>query len=96
MVRIRLQRGGRTNRPHYRVVVCDRRERRDGNVLENLGHYDPLAKGDKFVINKDRAEHWMSVGAVPSLTVKQYMKKLGVTMPDRSTKSKKKKAAAAS
>jgi small subunit ribosomal protein S16 len=43
-VRIRLARRGRKGRPYYRIVVADRRRKRDGSVLLNLGYYDPIGK----------------------------------------------------
>ena len=41
MVKIRLQRRGARNRPCYRVVAIDERDKRDGRALEFLGTYDP-------------------------------------------------------
>ena len=46
MVRIRLKRMGRRNRPFYRVGIFDAHEERDGKVIEEVGHYDPLEKDD--------------------------------------------------
>ena len=40
---IRMKRTGRRNRPCYRISVADSRCPRDGNVLENLGLYDPVS-----------------------------------------------------
>jgi len=79
-VRLRLQRVGRRNRPFYRIVAADARAKRDGKVLEILGHYDPLAKdaGKQFVVKRDRVTHWVSVGAQPSDTVASLLKKAAV------------------
>nr|WP_258001788.1 30S ribosomal protein S16 [Mesotoga sp. Brook.08.YT.4.2.5.1] len=41
MVRIRLTRMGRRNRPFYRLVVVDSQKRRDGAYIDSLGFYDP-------------------------------------------------------
>ena len=68
MVKIRLQRTGRTKVPTYRIVVTDSRNRRDGRFIEIIGNYSPI--GEKvLVINKDRYEHWLGNGAQPSKTV---------------------------
>ena len=81
MVRLRLKRVGRKHQPSYRIVVVDGRRRRDGQPIEELGHYDPLAKdADKQVkINAERASYWLGVGAQPSETVSRLLARCGVT-----------------
>ena len=71
-VKIRLQRGGTTHTPHYRIVVAESRFRRDGRFIEVIGRYNPVAKrhSDKCTIELDRADHWIRVGAQPSGTVR--------------------------
>ncbi|MBA4027810.1 MAG: 30S ribosomal protein S16 [Planctomyces sp.] len=71
MVRIRLTRMGRPHRPFYRVVAVDSRVKRDGKVLENLGHYDPTGTAGTAPvhINAERVKHWLGHGAKPSDTV---------------------------
>ena len=44
MVRLRFQRLGRHNRPFYRLAALDKRTRRDGVVIENLGWFNPIEK----------------------------------------------------
>lgn len=83
-VRLRLTRLGRKKRPFYRIVVADSRARRDGNHIETLGYYDPLAGKDdekRLKINPDRAKYWLSVGAQPSDTVQDLLFKSGVLPP---------------
>jgi len=72
-VAIRLARQGAKKRPFYRIVAADKRRARDGRFLEQLGVYDPRAK--VFRIDHDRYNHWVSVGAQPTLTLKQLVKK---------------------
>lgn len=76
-VRIRLKRMGRKNRPFFRIGAFDVREERDGKHIEHLGHYDPLEKDKdkKVVLKKDRIEYWLSVGAKPTDTVANFLKK---------------------
>ena len=71
MVRIRMQRFGRTHRPFYRINAIDIRTRRNGKVIENLGWYNPMAKeGDEQIhLKEDRIKDWLSRGARPSETV---------------------------
>ncbi|MFM9995866.1 MAG: 30S ribosomal protein S16 [Phycisphaerales bacterium] len=77
MVRIRLQRLGRTNRPFYRISAMDKRARRDGRFIEQIGWYDPLAKdvSKQVGLNEERAKYWVSVGAQPSGTVRDILAK---------------------
>jgi len=76
VVRLRLQRLGRKNRPFYRLSAIDGRTRRDGRVIETLGWYDPLAAADKQLqLNDDRTKHWLSMGAQPSDTVRNILAK---------------------
>ena len=80
MVRIRLARFGRRNKPYWRIGAFDSRTRRDGKPLEYLGSYDPHQEKDedKVKFDKERVEHWLSVGAQPSETVAQLLRKQGV------------------
>ena len=45
-VRIRLARGGAKKRPVHKIVVADKRCRRDGRFIEELGFYNPLLPKD--------------------------------------------------
>ncbi|BDA50450.1 probable 30S ribosomal protein S16 [Coccomyxa sp. Obi] len=72
-VAIRFQRFGRKKSPFYRLVAIDSRSRRDGRPLERLGHYDPLKKETN--LNAPAIKKWLDVGAVPSDTVRNLLKK---------------------
>lgn len=75
MVVIRLARGGSKNRPCYRVVVADHRMPRDGRFIEKVGTYDPRRQQNGLELKLDRILHWQSVGAKPSETVGQLIKR---------------------
>ncbi|MBL8761605.1 MAG: 30S ribosomal protein S16 [Phycisphaerae bacterium] len=77
MVRIRLQRLGRHNRPFYRINAVDKRTRRDGSAIEQLGWYDPMAKdpAKQLELNEERVKYWISVGAQPSETLRDVLAK---------------------
>ena len=79
-VRIRLKRVGRRNRPSYRVAAMDSRRARDSRVIEELGSYDPLDSDEsrQVVLKRDRIEYWLSVGAKPSDTVRQLLRKQSI------------------
>ena len=79
-VRIRMKKFGRRHRPFFRVCAVDSRRPRDGRVLEELGTYDPMVPDvdARTVLNGDRIQYWISVGAQPSEKVGGLIKKSGV------------------
>jgi len=54
--------------------VCDSRKKRDGKVLETLGHYDPKIEKNKISINNERFNYWVKCGAQPSEIVAKLLK----------------------
>lgn len=74
-VKIRLARFGKTNQPSYRLVAIDEHKKRDGKSIEFLGTYNPRAQTNKATINESRVAYWLSVGAKPSATVANLLKK---------------------
>jgi small subunit ribosomal protein S16 len=78
MVKIRLRRMGRRNRPFYRVVVADIRSPRDGKFIEIIGHYNPLTDPATVSIDEEKALKWLRYGAQPSDTVRSLLSKLGI------------------
>lgn len=77
MVRIRMSRQGRPHRPFYRINAVDARSKRDGRVIEALGWYDPMTTDPTktMQINAERVKYWVSVGAQPSGTVRDFLAK---------------------
>ena len=73
MVRIRLKRTGTRNLPCYRIVVVDQRSTRDGRTIEEIGFYDP--RHDEERLKLDRYDHWITMGAQPSNTVKDLARR---------------------
>jgi small subunit ribosomal protein S16 len=70
---------GRRHRSFYRLNAIEKRNPRDGRVIEELGWYDPQADGEEEInFNRERIEHWLSVGAQPSETVSNLLKKHGI------------------
>ena len=93
MVRIRLARFGKRNRPFYRIGVFDARTRRDGRTIEYVGFYDPFAAAEAGLkVELERVKHWVSHGAQPSENVGKLLKKAGFPWPPEKKKKKKKKA----
>ncbi len=78
-VRIRLKRMGRKARPFYRLCATDVRAPRDGKVIEELGHYDPMVADTdaRAILKTERIDYWLSVGAQPSDAARTLIKKYG-------------------
>ena len=76
MVTIRLQRGGAKKAPFYQVVVADSRCARDARFIENIGFYNPTARGqeEKLRLDLERVEHWVGQGASLSARVAHLVK----------------------
>ena len=74
-LKIRLSRVGTKNEPHYRVVVAEERSRRDGDAVEQIGSYNPRAKGNTLTIKLDRVDYWLSKGAKPTATMHSMIKR---------------------
>ena len=77
MLKIRLSRRGKKRQPSYRVVVADVNSKRDGRIVERIGHYNPLTDPAEFTIKEDRALHWLNVGAQPTDAVRRLLDKQG-------------------
>jgi small subunit ribosomal protein S16 len=79
--KIRLARAGRRNLPSYQLVVADDRSPRDGRFIENIGHYSPTLANDnrgRFIVNRERVEYWLGVGARPTDRVIVLLRAAGV------------------
>lgn len=79
MLKIRLARKGRKNRPFYKIVVTDSRSPRDSSYIEEIGTYDPLIKTnnqkDKITITIERLNYWIACGAQLTETVLKLVSK---------------------
>jgi small subunit ribosomal protein S16 len=78
MIRIRLRRVGKKRHPHYRMVVADKPDRRDGRFIENLGSYDPHADPPLIQIDGEKVKAWISKGAQPSESAEKILVRAGV------------------
>ena len=78
--KIRLQRGGRKGYAVYRIVIADARAPRDGRFTEKIGMYNPNTNPATVELNFDRALYWVEVGAQPTDTVRNILKREGVYM----------------
>ena len=74
MLAISLVRMGAKKNPFYRVVVKEKRSKRDGKYLENVGTYNPMTEPAQVELKHDRVQYWLSVGAQPTETVASLIK----------------------
>lgn len=83
MVVIRLSRAGAKKRPFYHMVVTDSRQRRDSNYVEELGYFNPVARGQekRLHLNLEKISYWQGVGAQLSDRVKVLVKEFKKTSP---------------
>ena len=75
MVTIRLTRRGAKNQPFYHVVVTDSRKRQGGSSLEQVGFFNPVARGKESRLRLEigRIDHWVGLGAQLSDRVRQLV-----------------------
>src|SRR5499433_1349715 len=76
-VKIKLKRLGKIRAPYYRIVVADARTKRDGRAIEEIGKYHPKAEPSFIEVDSERAQHWLSVVAVPSEPVRKLLEVTG-------------------
>lgn len=74
MLAISLMRMGAKGKPFYRLVVKEKRSKRDGAYLENVGTYNPMADPAEVNLKHERIQYWIGVGAQPTETVKSLIK----------------------
>jgi len=74
MLAISLMRMGAKGKPFYRLVVKEKRSKRDGKYLENVGTYNPMINPAEVKLNHERIQYWIGVGAQPTDTVKSLIK----------------------
>jgi len=74
MLKIRLKKTGRKNKPFYKIVLTENLSKRDGKSILELGYYDPIRK----IINFDKInlQKYIEKGAYPTNTVRHLINKM--------------------
>ncbi|MEW6102269.1 MAG: 30S ribosomal protein S16 [bacterium] len=72
MVKIRLKRIGAKKSPSYRIVAMEEKVKRDGRVIDEIGHYHPKTKQPTFV-NLSKIDDWVKKGAQLTTTVNRLV-----------------------
>jgi len=100
MLKIKLARFGKKHQAHYRIVVNEARDKRDGKYTALLGHYSPVMPKE-LQIDVKAYEEWIKKGAKATETVAALFKRFqsGKPFPVKkvgpSKKARKKAAEAA-
>ncbi len=85
MLKIRLQRLGRKNDPHFKLIVTPETYKpKTHKFIEDLGFYN--AKTGEKNFKADRVKYWISVGAQVTPTVHNFL------VADKVIEGKKKNA----
>lgn len=78
MLKFKLMRFGKKREPHYRIVVNEARDKRQGEYVDLVGTYDPLEKPAVVKLEKDKIKDWISKGVKPTETVHDLFAKEGL------------------
>lgn len=78
-VRLRLTRVGAKKNPIWRVVVADQRSKRDGRVIETIGHYNAQTEPSTITLDEEKVRSWLAKGAQPTSTVAKLLRIQGIT-----------------
>lgn len=74
MLKIKLARFGKKHQAHYRIVVNEARDKRDGKYVALVGHYSPVVP-KKLEIDVKAYEEWVKKGAQATETVAALFKR---------------------
>lgn len=70
---IRLTTTGKKGERRFRVVVAEKRSRKEGKPVDVLGWYEKTTTGIKKDLNKEKTKAWIAKGAQPSPTVAKLL-----------------------
>jgi small subunit ribosomal protein S16 len=77
-VRLRLTRIGGRKDPVWRIVAADQRSKRDGRVIEILGHYNAQTDPSTVKVDEEKVRGWLQRGAQPTDTVRKLLRTQGI------------------
>lgn len=95
MLKIKLVRFGKRNQPHFRIVVNEAKDKRDGSYVEMIGYYVPSQTPKVLELDIKKYQAWLAKGAQPTETV-AYLAKLaesGKGFPAKKAKPSRKQLA---
>jgi len=74
MLTVRLSRFGKKDQPFYRIVVTEKRSKRDGYYVDEIGYYNPLPDSPQIKIDEKKLEKWKNKGAQVSDGMRKLLK----------------------
>ena len=77
-VRLRLTRIGGRKDPVWRIVAADQRSKRDGRVIEILGHYNAQTDPSTIKVDEEKVRGWLARGAQPTDQVRKLLRTQGI------------------
>ena len=77
-VRLRLTRIGGRKDPVWRIVAADQRSKRDGRVIEILGHYNAQTDPSTIKVDEEKVRGLLARGAKPTDQVKKILRTQGI------------------
>ena len=95
MLKIKLARFGKRKQPHYRIVINEARDKRDGSYVAQVGRYVPTETPKILEFNVEEYNGWLKKGAKPTDTVASLFARFesGNPFPEKKPKlSRKAKA----
>jgi small subunit ribosomal protein S16 len=95
MLKIKLARFGKRKQPHYRIVINEARDKRDGSYVAQVGRYVPTETPKVLEFNVEEYKGWLKKGAQPTDTVASLFTRFesGNPFPEKKPKlSRKAKA----
>ncbi len=71
MLKIKLTQRGKKNQRSYRIVVAQRRSKRDGKFIDDLGFFNPASQ--EFKIDQKKLLAWQKNGAQLTTGVRKLL-----------------------
>jgi small subunit ribosomal protein S16 len=81
MLVIRFTRTGKKGERKFRLVVKEKRSKRDGKPVDLLGYYEKTVKGITKKFDEEKIKYWTSKGAQITPAVKDAIE--GVKRPKK-------------
>jgi len=73
MLIIRFTRTGRKGERKFRLVVKEKRSKRDGKPVDTLGFYEKTTTQEIKNFDNDKIKYWLSQGAQLTSSVKEVL-----------------------
>ncbi|MEO8581872.1 MAG: 30S ribosomal protein S16 [Patescibacteria group bacterium] len=94
MLKIKLARFGKRHQPHFRFVITEARDKRDGQYVVSLGYYAPTSEPKLLELDLKAYDEWLKKGAQPTETVASLAERVRTGKTHTKRKKLSKKAAA--